>query len=107
MNPDARVQIDIGWSEVQAVYRMSAGLTAARRSRDAAKTELRRAQQIIKSKNADVEDFDLLNDRAVLSLLVEVERAMSGKEQRAEIAFRTHNKLKALIGRAKKRKNNL
>ena len=107
MNPDIRVSVSVGWPELHAVYSLTRNIKAVRVSRDKLKLALRQTHSVLDSRNADSHAFELLSDRAVLRLLVDIERSMSGKETRPELAFQAHSRLKDLIRRAKRRKSAL
>lgn len=78
----ASVPVKMGWAEVRAIYALHTALGAARTARDAWQKKAAKGARVLEATEAqtraDFEQLDLLNNRAIVSLLVDIERILSG-----------------------------
>lgn len=100
-DPEAETVVAIGWAEVRGIYALSSALHTARESRDALKRQLAKSHKDLARNRADVVDHDLLQNRAVVALLVDVERVLSGEEASDRAMFATLERVRSLIKRAR------
>lgn len=101
----ASVKVDLGWAELRAIYRLNAALGAARESRHAwerkASNTTQKLNQTVEQTRADFAQLDLLNNRAIVALLVDVERVIQGDEDVTELqVHETLRRVRALINRS-------
>lgn len=98
----AVVHVPMGWPEIRAVYALHTQLGTARASREEWKRRCARSNSDLERSRADIRDHDLLNNRAVVSLLVDVERILSGAEDSETAVHETRKRVKKLLTRARK-----
>jgi hypothetical protein len=98
----AVVHVPMGWAEIRAVYSLHTQLGVARTSRDEWKRKCSRIGADLERSRADIQDHDLLNNRAVVSLLVDVERILAGTEDSETAVHETRKRVKKLVARARK-----
>jgi predicted phage gp36 major capsid-like protein len=94
---------------VRAIYSLSTALNAARDARDRFRTLNTALRKELVSAQRAARDQDLLNNRAVLNLLEDVDRLLTGEETSVAAAHAAHEKLQKYIkrgrGAASKRKS--
>ena len=77
------VSVLLGWPEVRGIYAMSTAVAAARASRDEAKAAAKAAESAAARTEARAKDqlahVDLLNNRAIVALFIDIERILSGE----------------------------
>jgi hypothetical protein len=100
--PRATVNVAVGWAEMRAIYAMHNQLSVARKARNDFKGKVKKVRVLLEQAQGDIHDHDLLNNRAVVSLLVDVERLLSGEEDSQLALHETHKRVKTLIARANK-----
>jgi len=103
----AAVPVKMGWAEVRAVYSMHTALGAAREARDTwtqkANRSARKLEDTVLQTRSDFEQVDLLNNRAVRSLFVDIERILAGDESvTASQIHDTRLRVRALLDRGRK-----
>jgi hypothetical protein len=102
--PDLKTQkraiVTIGDAEVRGVYALSTAVNNARRSRDKLRAELRAQGKLLEEARQAARDQNLLNNRAVVSLLIEVERILSGEVQDEAALRAVHGRVAAFVRRS-------
>lgn len=98
----SRVSVEVGAEEVRAVYAMSTAMQKAREARDTQKAKTRKAQLQLAEAQASVADFDLLNRKGVLSLLVDIERLLDGSETSQQAAYYALERVKKYLARSRR-----
>lgn len=102
--PDLKTQkraiVTIGDAEVRGVYALSTAVNNARRSRDKLRAELRAQGKLLEEARQAARDQNLLNNRAVVSLLIEVERILSGEVQDETALRAVHGRVAAFVRRS-------
>ena len=97
----ARMQVLAGWPEVRAIYQMWAGARKVVAERNTMKRALRASDRDLARHRADIDDHDLIRDKAVLRVLEECWCLAAGEiEHEGEIRA-LQKKLAAVLARAK------
>jgi hypothetical protein len=74
-----KATIEIGPSEARGIYALSTAVDDARKARDKLRKQLQEQNKLLEQARKEARDQNLLNNRAVVSLLIEVERILSGE----------------------------
>ncbi len=96
------VTVKMGWAEVRAVYALYTALERLRSARDAAKKDVQRARNDLERSRDDIADIDMLNNRAIVSLLVDVLHILNGDEESVENIEQTRARVEEVVDRARK-----
>jgi hypothetical protein len=99
---DASVPVPVSWVEVRAIYALSLSLQNARASRDNVKGVLRSKNTDLERARRDIVDHDLLQNRSVVALLVEVQRFFDGADMTEREMYDLKKRVGALVARARK-----
>lgn len=73
-------KVTLTMTEVRAIYALSTQLHAAREARDTHKRAVQKVRKELVEAQKAARDQDLLNNRAVVALLIEVQRVLNGEE---------------------------
>lgn len=98
----ASVAVKVTWTEVRAIYALSQSLQAARSSRDNVKGLLRANKGDLERVRADIVDHDLLQNRSVVSLLVEVQRFLDGEDMTEREMYALRKRVSGVVDRARR-----
>jgi len=92
--------VEVGQPELRGIYALSTAVDNARKSRNKLRKQLQEQNKVLEQTRKDARDQNLLNNRAVVSLLVEVERILSGEVQ-DDVALRNvHTRVAAFVRRS-------
>lgn len=92
--------VEVGPSELRGIYALSTAVDDARKSRDKLRKQLQEQNKVLEQTRRAARDQDLLNNRAVVSLLIEVERILSGEVQDDEALRVVHARVAAYVRRS-------
>jgi len=92
--------IEVGPSELRGIYALSTAVHDARMSRDKLRKQFQEQGKALEKARKDARDQDLLNNRAVVSLLIDVERILSGEVQDDEVLRAVHARVYAFVRRS-------
>lgn len=105
--PRKTVAVQIGWPEMRAIYNIWTALGAARTARDTWKQKALvsagRYQAMTHKSRTAIAETNLLNNRAIVALLVDVERILAGEDVSESEMHGTRNRVHAVLERARKR----
>lgn len=96
-------RVELTMAEVRAVYSMSTKLHAAQEARDQLKRDNSALRKELAKAQKDARDQDLLNNRAVVALLIEVDRIITGETDSERAVRDIHERLQRYIRRAAQR----
>ena len=95
-----KATVTIGPAEMRGIYALSTAAYNARKSRDKLRAAFRDQNRLLEEARQAARDQNLLNNRAVVSLLIEVERILLGEVQ-DEMALRAvHGRVAAFVRRS-------
>lgn len=101
------VSVSMGWPEIRGIYKMYTSVQSARLARDKAKKTAAKAVRELEEARAaferDLGNIDLLNDKAVISLLIDVRNILTGESDSPQALYGTKKRIEELIARARKR----
>lgn len=92
--------VEVGAAELRGIYALSTAVDNARRSRNKLRKQLQEQNKVLEQARKDARDQNLLNNRAVVSLLVEVERILSGEVQDDEALRAVHARVAGFVRRS-------
>lgn len=92
--------VEVGQSELRAIYALSTAVDEARKARDKLRKQYQEQGKALEQARKDARDQNLLNNRAVVSLLVEVERVLSGEVQDDEALRTVHARVAGFVRRS-------
>jgi hypothetical protein len=93
-------RVELTMTEVRAVYAMSTKLHAAQEARDKLKHDNAALRKALAQAQKDARDQDLLNNRAVVALLIEVDGVLKGTTDSDRAVHAIHERLQRFIQRA-------
>ncbi len=96
------VRVPMGWAEVRAIYNLYSRLVASRDARETLKKKLAAREQDLARFRADITDHNLINDRAVLTLLAKASLIAAGTDLHEEEIRDIRAEIDAILARAKK-----
>lgn len=94
-------KVTLTMSEVRAIYALSTQLHAARESRDKLRKELQSERKAVVKLSREARDRDLVQNRAVVALLIDVERLLRGEETSPDAQASAFDRLQRYIKRAR------
>jgi hypothetical protein len=92
--------VEVGPSELRAIYALSTAVHNARMSRDKLRRQFQEQGAALDKARKDARDQDLLNNRAVVSLLIDVEHILSGEIQDEQALRTVHARVRAFVRRS-------
>lgn len=92
--------VEVGAAELRGIYALSTAVDNARRSRNKLRKQLQEQNKVLEQARKDARDQNLLNNRAVVALLVEVERILSGEVQDDEALRAVHARVAGFVRRS-------
>lgn len=92
--------VEVGHPELRGIYALSTAVDNARRSRNKLRKQLQAQNKVLEQTRKDAHDQNLLNNRAVVSLLVDVERILSGEVQDDAVLRAIHARVAAFVRRS-------
>ncbi len=97
-----RVRVEIGWPEVRAIYALYTAVSAARVARDKNKATSKKLARQLDEAIASTTEVNLMKNRAVVALLVDVERILSGDETSSRATHAALKTTRDLLGKSRK-----
>lgn len=94
-------KVTLTMTEVRAIYALSTQLHAAREARDAQKRAVQAVRKDLVAAQKASRDQDLLNNRAVVALLIEVQRILKGAETSEAAVLAVGARLERYIRRSR------
>ena len=92
--------VEIGKAEIRGIYALSTAVDNARRSRNKLRKQLQEQNKVLEQTRKDARDQNLLNNRAVVALLVEVDRVLTGEIQDDDALRNIHARVAAFVRRS-------
>lgn len=95
-----KATVEIGPSEARGIYALSTAVDDARKARDKLRKQYQEQGKLLEKARKDARDQNLLNNRAVVALLVDVERILSGEVQDDEALRAVHARVAGYVRRS-------
>jgi hypothetical protein len=92
--------VEVGQSELRGIYALSTAVDEARKARDKLRKQYQEQGKLLEKARKDARDQNLLNNRAVVALLVDVERILSGEIQDDEVLRAVHGRVEGFVRRS-------
>lgn len=87
--------------EVRAIYSLSHQLYKAREARDTFRKQNQSLRKDLEKLGREARDQDLIRNRSIVALLIEVDRILTGEETSPQAAIDAHARLQTHIQRAR------
>lgn len=92
--------VEVGQPELRGIYALSTAVDEARKARDKLRKQYQEQGKLLEQARKDARDQNLLNNRAVVALLVDVERILSGEVQDDEVLRAVHARVEGFVRRS-------
>lgn len=100
LKANKRAVVELGPSEIRGIYALSTAVDDARKARDKLRKQYQEQGRQLEQARRDARDQNLLNNRAVVALLVEVERILSGEVQDDDALRTVHARVAGFVRRS-------
>ena len=92
--------VEVGQPELRGIYALSTAVDEARKARDKLRKQYQEQGKLLEQARKDARDQNLLNNRAVVALLIDVERLLSGELQDDEVLRAVHARVDGFVRRS-------